>query len=122
MGVAPCVGRPVLWHPGGGTRVQTLHGYEAREKLYSSGNKTVLRVRRERDGLEGVLKFFDTDAKSHAELERVKNEFNCLKAVKSPHVIRVHDLVFFERGVGILMDDFRGESLATVLARRRKFD
>jgi histidine kinase len=102
--------------------VQTLYGYHVREKLYSSGNKTILRVRRQLDAREGVLKFFDTDARSNAELERIKNEFNCLKAVNSQHVIRVHDLVFFERGVGILMDDFRGESLALVLARKQKFD
>lgn len=102
--------------------MQTLFGYDVRERLYSNGNKTILRVRRERDALLGVLKFFDTDAKSNAELERIKNEFKCLKAVNSEHVIRVHDLVFFERGVGILMDDFRGESLASVLRRRHRFD
>ncbi len=98
--------------------MQTLHGYEVLEKLHARGNKTVLRVRRQCDGLEAVLKYFDTDAQSHLELERIKNEFNRLRAVRSPYVIVVHGLVFFERGVGILMGDFSGESLAGILTRR----
>ncbi|MFT3927719.1 MAG: AAA family ATPase [Myxococcales bacterium] len=100
----------------------TLRGYEIRDRLYVSGNKSVLRVRRERDGFIGVLKYFDTDAQGHAELERIKNEFECLKAVRSACVIRVHELVFFERGVGILMDDFGGEALSALLERKARLD
>src|SRR5207248_835233 len=54
-----------------------------------------------------------------ASRRRLRREFDALRALDEPHVVRVRDLEMSERGAALVLDFVPGESLADRLARER---
>lgn len=116
----PGTGWPVDEHLG-----RVIHGkYRVEEKLGTGGFGVVLRARHIKEGHDlgdVVLKFLHPQmASSHSFRQRFLNEAKAARKLASPHIIKVFDFDFDERGHPyIVMEYLEGELLNALIKRGR---
>lgn len=94
--------------------------YRLLEPAGRGGSAEVWRARDERTGEEVAVKrlhpvvFADDAGKA-----RLRREFDALRSLDEPHIVRVRDLVMSDREAALVLDYVNGESLAQRLGRLR---
>ncbi len=96
-------------------------GYRVVAELLSDTSSRLLRVAREEDGAPFLLKSLVADYPSPAELARIKHEYNLLRDLAVPGVCRTVGILDVEGRPAMLLEDFDGESLDHILARKKRF-
>ena len=92
--------------------MQDHSSYEVKEKIYESERTIVYRAIRKMDDLPVVLKILHKEFPSAEEIMRFKQEYNMLKELDSPSVIKVIGLETYGDNLCMVMEDCGGDSLA----------
>src|SRR6185503_16862971 len=102
--------------PNGGTRDATLEvvqlpGFEHGQPIHDSSASSVYRARRSSDGLPVVIKRSQGHGVPARQLTRYRNEYDLLRLLECPGVVKAHDLVRHEGHIAIVLEDLPGVSL-----------
>ena len=94
--------------------------YRLIEPAGSGGSAEVWRARDEATGEEvAVKRLHPIVVADEAGRRRLQREFDALRRLDEPHIVRVRDLRFGDREAALVLDFVPGESLAQRLARDR---
>lgn len=93
----------------------TLPGYHIQKKYFESGHSLIFRAERDSDQLPVVLKVLKNEYPTLEELARFRQEYEILKGLESERIIQVYALESFQNTPVIVLEDFGGESLLSLL-------
>ena len=88
-----------------------LPGYEHGQPIHDSSAAYVYRARRASDGVCVVIKRPKGPAASLRQLTRYRNEFELLRSLDCPGVVKVFDLLRNQGQVALVLEDLSGVSL-----------
>jgi predicted ATPase/class 3 adenylate cyclase len=95
-----------------------IQGFQIRERLHESARSLVLRAIREADGEPVVLKLLKNDYPSASDLARYRHEFEITQSLDAPGVIRIYELRRHEKTLLMVVEDFGGMSVGSLLRGR----
>ncbi len=93
-----------------------ITGYEIIEQIYESSNSTVYRGRKEQGELV-ILKVLKQDCLNSLHLTRYKQEYEIIRNIDHPGIIKAYDLQH-DNSVVMILEDFGGESLKNLLEQQ----
>ncbi|HKO48606.1 MAG TPA: AAA family ATPase [Polyangiaceae bacterium] len=88
-----------------------LPGYDLGETISRSARSIVRRARRLEDGAAVVVKAIPNDYPSADEISKLEFEFRVLRKCAAPGVLRALELARSADAIGLVLEDFGGESL-----------
>ncbi|MFN6515129.1 MAG: AAA family ATPase [Nostoc sp. CreGUA01] len=97
----------------------TLPGYTIFNQIYESNNSSVYRGHRDEDSQPVILKFLKQDYPTPSALVRYKQEYEITKNLDLDGVIKVYSLEKYENSLVMILEDFGGESLKSVINRQK---
>ncbi|HEY9650083.1 MAG TPA: AAA family ATPase, partial [Coleofasciculaceae cyanobacterium] len=92
-----------------------LDEFFIKSKLYESVNSLVYRGVRKTDNLPVILKVLKEDYPTPAELTRYRQEYEIIDSLNLEGVITAYELKEYQRTLIIVVEDFGGESLQTLI-------
>lgn len=95
----------------------TISGYSVTDQFYS-GNKLWYRAYRNQDSRSVIIKTFKTEYPSLEQLAALKNEYEITKHLEIAGMVASLDLVKFNNSLALILEDFGGQPLASLLAER----
>ncbi|WP_281556091.1 diguanylate cyclase [Thalassomonas sp. RHCl1] len=95
-----------------------INGYQLQEQIYQSASSLIFRAIRKKDRQGVILKFLNQDLPSAKALTRYKQEYKTLSHLSSSRVIAIYDLVTSGEKPVLVLEDFHGLSLQSLLAQR----
>ncbi len=110
--------RRPLGDAGEGPRLETIAGYQVIEWLCVTGNGRLCRAKRTLDLAPVILKLPNPAGMTPAQVTAFRHEYDLLSQLNVPGVARPVAWIA-AREPAMVLEDFRGESLATVLSRGR---
>ncbi len=96
----------------------TLANYRITEQIYEGSRSRVYRGMREDDAKSVIIKVLKQEYPTRQELTRYKQEYEIISSLNLEGVIRAYSLETYQRGFVIVLEDFGGESLKTLLKNR----
>ncbi|PZO43418.1 MAG: hypothetical protein DCF19_05605 [Pseudanabaena frigida] len=93
--------------------------YRVIEKLYESSNSQVYRGIRQQDNLPVILKFLNSEFPTSEIIGRYKLEYEITKSLASNLIVNAYDLTPHQNSFAIILEDFGGASLASIIAMRK---
>lgn len=99
--------------------MQQLAGYTVLEQMYESPRTVIERARRDADGSAVIVKRFRGLHPSAAELGRRSLEYDMLRSIASPRVVRAIALETVRHSFTLVLEDTQGISLASYLTSNR---
>ena len=96
----------------------TLPNYKINAQIYESPNSLVYRGIRTQDDRGVILKVLKHDYPTPVELTRYRKEYELTRSLKADGVVKAYDLLKYQNTLAIVLEDFGGESLQDLLARR----
>jgi PAS domain S-box-containing protein len=94
-----------------------LPGFTLSDKLYESPASLVYRGLRQADDLPVVVKVLRQDYPGPEEINRYRQEYEILRSLSLPGVIRAYDRIPYQHTYVIVFEDFGGESLSYWMRR-----
>jgi predicted ATPase/signal transduction histidine kinase/tRNA A-37 threonylcarbamoyl transferase component Bud32 len=88
-----------------------LTGYQQGESVHDSSASSVCRARRLADGECVVIKRSQGHSASALALTRYRNEYELLRALECPGVVKAHELLRQDGQVALVLEDLSGVSL-----------
>ncbi|MCC3418052.1 MAG: serine/threonine protein kinase [Microcoleus sp. PH2017_07_MST_O_A] len=93
-------------------------GYKIFRKIYESDRSLVYRGVRSTDSQHVIFKILKQDYPTPAALARHKQEYDIIRSLNHPGVIRAYSLEQYDRTLAIVLEDFGGESLKSLMHSR----
>ncbi|GAA3935384.1 AAA family ATPase [Litoribacillus peritrichatus] len=95
--------------------------YELKDQQQHSDNKIVFDAVRISDQQRVQLNYYQTEVANYTNLPYINNTFNCLKAIQSPYLLKIEDLVYIDEGVAIVTEPYLASSLKSMLSEKVNF-
>ncbi len=96
-----------------------IPGYHIHALIYGSVNSLVYRGIRCQDNLPVILKVLKADYPTPAELTRYRTEYEITRNLNLEGVVRAYSLQKYQNTLVMILEDFGGESLQILMARRK---
>ncbi|MGB3512629.1 MAG: AAA family ATPase [Microcoleaceae cyanobacterium] len=93
-----------------------IPGYQILAKIYEGANSLVYRGKREEDDQPVVLKLSQADYPFEKEKNRYTREYEIIRSLNIPGVIKAYKLEKYRSSIVMVLEDFGGESLKTLIA------
>jgi len=93
-----------------------LGGYFFSERVAHGRTTIVWRGTRRADGAPIIAKALDMEFPTPFQLARMRHEYEILRSLDHPGVIKVHSLERLDRSLAIIMEDFDGVPLRALIA------
>ncbi|MCP4687452.1 MAG: serine/threonine-protein kinase PknK, partial [Desulfobacterales bacterium] len=87
--------------------------------LHESKGVAVYRARANRDDSPVILKTLSSEYPSTADIARLKHEYEIVKSLDTPGVVKPYGLETHRNSPLLILEDFGGESLASVIASKK---
>ncbi|NET14510.1 MAG: serine/threonine protein kinase, partial [Okeania sp. SIO1H6] len=94
-----------------------MKDYEIIKKIYESSNSLVYRATLKPDNQSIILKILKENYPTASELTRYKQEYKITRSLNADSIIKAYDLQRYENSLVILLEDFGGQSLKSLLSQ-----
>ncbi|BAZ50813.1 multi-sensor signal transduction multi-kinase [Nostoc sp. NIES-4103] len=91
--------------------IYPIIGYKITEQIYSGSKTLVYRGIREKDQKLVVLKLMRNEYPSFVEIAQFRNQYNIIKDLDLPGIVKPHSLENYRNGYILVMEDFGSISL-----------
>ncbi|MBF0352947.1 MAG: AAA family ATPase [SAR324 cluster bacterium] len=88
-----------------------IPGYQIQEQLYEGENSMVFRAVTDVNSQPVILKFLKNEYPSPEEVAQFRHEYEILKKIQFPGIVKVYDLVKHQNSLVLVLDDLGGNSL-----------
>lgn len=92
--------------------------YELKDQQQHSDNKLVFDAVRISDQQRVRLNYYQTEISNYTNLPHINNAFNCLKAIKSPNLLKIEELLYTEEGVAVITEPYHEPTLSAIFANK----
>ena len=96
-----------------------IPGYQIIAKIYEGTNSIVYRAKQDPDNQSVVLKLSKGNHSKEAENNRYRKEYEILKSLNLSGVTKAYGLEKYQNGLVIILEDFGGASLKTLIASEK---
>ncbi len=97
--------------------MQALADYSIIEQLSETKSAVVCRAKSTNNGKTVIIKVLNTDRPTPAEFARFRHEYELIKDLDIPGVVKTFELVESDTNVALILEDFNGLSLNKVLKK-----
>ncbi|MEH2464601.1 ATP-binding protein [Nostoc sp.] len=97
----------------------TLSNYQIIEVIYEGTKTTVYRASRNKDSKLVVIKLLKTEYPELKDIAAFKHEYELLKNLDIPGVIKAHSLEKYNNGFAIVLENFDGTSLSKIIQAKK---
>lgn len=91
------------------------------EKIAETRGAIVYRGERE-DGSPVIIKTLKTQLPGPSEIARFKHEYETIKRIDHGGVIKIHDIIYDQDIISLILEDFNGVSIEKILKNNKKID
>ncbi|MEM8780469.1 MAG: AAA family ATPase, partial [Cyanobacteria bacterium P01_G01_bin.49] len=95
-----------------------INGYQIREKIYESSQSFIYRGYRDQDNLPVIFKTIKESYPNSITLSQFKQEYEILKNLNFPGVIKTYGLEQYQNSLVIILEDFGGVPLNFLLNQK----
>jgi diguanylate cyclase (GGDEF)-like protein len=99
--------------------MEKFSDYILTEKIHETRNSVIYRGHKESETQPVIIKLLKTSNPTIAEVARFTQEYNLLKTLDVPNVIKIYDLVREDDQYAIIEEDFGGVSLKKILREKK---
>ena len=96
-----------------------IPGYQILNQIYESANSLVYRGRQQLENRPAIVKLLKQDYPTIEELRQYRREYEILRTLDIEGAIAAYELLKYENTLGIVLEDFGGESLKELMRRRQ---
>ncbi|GAX34206.1 trifunctional serine/threonine-protein kinase/ATP-binding protein/sensor histidine kinase [Nodularia sp. NIES-3585] len=96
-----------------------LTGYEIKSTLHEGIQTVIYQIQIPNTQQRVVLKVLKNEYPTLEALTRLKNEYQIQQDLDHPHIVKAISLETFDNRMGLLLEDFGGESLAQILQLKK---
>lgn len=102
--------------------MEMIQDYKILEKIAETRGSTVYRCRKENEKNTVIIKTLIMRYPAPSEIARFKQEYEIIKNIDLDGVIKTYDIISHDGGFAILLEDFNGVSIKSILDSGKKFD
>lgn len=92
-----------------------IPGYKINEQIYARYKTVVYRAERAVDEQSVIIKTLSNDYPSVKDIAQIKQEYTIVKYLSNQGVVMCLDLVNYNHGIALILEDFGGKSLEQVM-------
>jgi PAS domain S-box-containing protein len=102
--------------------VEKLGNYILREKILEIRNSIIYRGHKENESRPVIIKLLKAIHPTPSEIARFRQEYELIKSCDVKGVIKTFDIINYDEGFALILEDFDGVSLKSILDNKKKFD
>lgn len=92
--------------------------YKILETIHQTRSSIVYRGQRDGDTHTAIIKFMRAKFPSSYEISRFKKEYDIIKSLDMAGVVKTHELIDYDTGIALVLEDFDAISLRDVLQKK----
>ena len=96
--------------------------YILREKIHETRHSIIYRGHKENESQPFIIKLLKTIYPTPSEIARFKQEYELIKNLDLEGVIKTFDIIKYDDRFALILEDFNGVSLKSLLDEKKKFD
>lgn len=96
--------------------------YTLREKIHETGHSVIYRGYKDEESQPVIVKLLKTLYPSPSEIARFRQEYELIKSINLDGVIKTYDLISEDDRFVLILEDFNGVSLKSLLNQNGPFD
>jgi len=105
---------------GGG--VEKVQDYEIIEKIAETRGSVIYRATKEGSDHTVILKTLKAKFPTPSEIARFRQEYKRIKNIRADNIVEIIDIVGYKGSFALVLEDFDGVSLKTLITEKSKFD
>lgn len=102
--------------------MENIQNYQILQKLDETRGSIIYRGKKEGEKHNVIIKAMKTGISSPLEVARFKQEFELIKSINLNGVIKTYDLIENKNSLVLILEDFNGVSIKSLLINNKKFD
>ncbi|MBF0288214.1 MAG: AAA family ATPase [SAR324 cluster bacterium] len=95
----------------------TIPGYTIQKEIYKNTPILVYRGLRDQDQLPVIIKTFQSKYLTSENINKLKNEYEMVKSLDHPHVIKAHEWIHYSKQCALILEDFEGVPLKEIISQ-----
>lgn len=99
-----------------------ISGYNIEKQIYEGKRILFYRGSRISDGTPVLFKLLCEAYPAPSDIARLKHEYEMNQKLTSPYIVKIHSIEYFEKTPVLIMEDFDGQSLQSLLTLQEKFN
>lgn len=96
--------------------------YILREKIHETKNSIIYRGHKENEAKQCIIKLLRTKYPTPSEIARFRQEYDLIKGLDLEGVIKTFDIIIHGDGFALILEDFDGVSIKSLLDKKKKLD
>ncbi len=102
--------------------MENIADYTILQKIDETGHSLVYRAQKKNEAETFIIKAIKAENPSASEIARFKQEYELIKRIEIDGVIKVFDIIRHGDGFALVLEDFNGVSVKSVLNEKGKLD
>jgi serine/threonine protein kinase len=102
--------------------MQQIQNYELLEKIKETKGSVIYRGRKTGDDYHIIIKLLKSKYPSPSDIARFKQEYEIIKSINLEGVIKTYDIISHAGAFALILEDFDGVSLKSILVKDKPFD
>lgn len=101
--------------------MEKLGSYIFKEKIHETRNSIIYRGHKENESQSLIIKFLKTVNPTPSEIARFRQEYELIKGLHLEGVIKTFDILNYDNGFALILEDFDGVFLKSLLNKKERF-
>ncbi len=102
--------------------MEKFANYILREKIHETQNSIIYRGHKENEAQQFIIKLLRTRYPTPSEIARFRQEYDLIKGLDLEGVIKTFDIIIHGDGFALILEDFDGISIKSLLDKQKRFD
>jgi serine/threonine protein kinase len=102
--------------------MERFGNYILQEEIQETRNSIIYRGHNENEGQPLIIKLLKTVNPTSSKIARFRQEYELIKGCDIKGVVKTFDVIDYEKGFAIVLEDFDGVSIKGLLDKKEKFD
>ena len=94
--------------------------YILREKIHETKNSIIYRGHKENEAQQFIIKLLRTRYPTPSEIARFRQEYDLIKGLDLEGVIKTFDIIIHGDGFALILEDFDGVSIKSLLDKKEE--
>ncbi|MBN1365669.1 MAG: diguanylate cyclase [Syntrophaceae bacterium] len=96
--------------------------YILREQIHETRSSVIYRGNKENESRSFVIKLLKTMYPTPSEIAQFKQEYELIKSLDMEGVVKTFEIVNYDKRFALVLEDFNGVSIKSLLDKRERFD
>ena len=102
--------------------MEKFGNYILQEKIHETRNSIIYRGHKENEAQPFIIKLLKTKSPTPSEIAQFSQEYELIKGLDLKGVIKTFDIISHDNGFALILEDFEGVPIKSLLDEKKKFD